>query len=149
MNQTNWSDRVSFDSVGQAAPSPHSVKQMVASPDDVLAVPQLTRSEKREILASWASDARAVANAPGLRRLENGAIINLDDILEALRLLDPVQGKPHIPSLHDLDRRRRSRLSRWSPLRRRRRSWDDDNDPPPAPASAGVPLSAATGTPLA
>ena len=40
---------------------------------EVLANPDLTVAERRAILASWASDARAVEDAPQLRQLENGA----------------------------------------------------------------------------
>src|ERR1700712_4353808 len=36
-------------------------------PRDVLADPALSRAEKRAILASWASDAAAVASCPSLR----------------------------------------------------------------------------------
>jgi hypothetical protein len=38
-------------------------------PDDVLKDPHLPLSEKREILASWASDASAVQDEPTLRWL--------------------------------------------------------------------------------
>ena len=38
-------------------------------PREVLTHPQLTSGEKRAILASWASDACALENAPGLRCL--------------------------------------------------------------------------------
>ena len=37
-------------------------------PRDVVNDPDLTRHEKRAILSSWASDACAVASAPGLRQ---------------------------------------------------------------------------------
>ena len=57
-------------------------------PRDVLAHPALEKSEKRAILASWASDVRAVENEPALRQVECGAIVALADILAALRALD-------------------------------------------------------------
>ncbi len=38
-------------------------------PDDVLKDPHLTHAEKREILASWASDVSAVQDEPTLRWL--------------------------------------------------------------------------------
>ncbi len=58
-------------------------------PSEVLAHPALARSEKRAILASWASDACAVENLPNWRKLpETGALVPLDDILDALQALD-------------------------------------------------------------
>ena len=42
-------------------------------PSDVTSNPKLTTAEKRAVLASWISDARAVENAPSLRRLDSGA----------------------------------------------------------------------------
>ena len=59
------------------------------SPLEVVEDPDLTIGEKRSILSAWASDARAVKNAPGLRA--NGrSQATIDDILTALRLLDKV-----------------------------------------------------------
>jgi len=67
-------------------------KQRVASltvPQDVLADRGLTDSEKRALLASWASDACAVENLPNWRKLpETGTLVPLDDILDALLALD-------------------------------------------------------------
>jgi hypothetical protein len=57
-------------------------------PDDVVEDDSLTSAEKRETLASWASDTRAVPDKPALRRLDNGAIVHIDDIMAALRTLD-------------------------------------------------------------
>ena len=57
-------------------------------PRDVLASPQLSRAEKRSILASWASDAFAVEAAPALRQVPGGRPVLLDDIMEALRSID-------------------------------------------------------------
>jgi hypothetical protein len=69
-------------------------------PRDVVSHPTLSLSEKRAILASWASDASAIASCPSLRVPEGlKAPINIDEILEALRGLDegprnPPGGKP-------------------------------------------------------
>src|SRR5919107_1154643 len=62
-----------------------------AHPDEVVASPNLTREEKRAILASWASDAWAVESAPALRQCPGlaGCTVPLDDVLAALRALDP------------------------------------------------------------
>jgi hypothetical protein len=54
-----------------------------------MAHPLLDISAKRAILASSASDACAVENLPNWRKLpESGALVALDDILDALRGLD-------------------------------------------------------------
>ena len=50
-------------------------------PSDVTSNPKLTTAEKRAILASWISDARAVENAPSFRRLDSGAVVEVDAIL--------------------------------------------------------------------
>lgn len=59
------------------------------SPDDVLDDGELTASEKRVILSSWASDMFAVESCPALREIPGiGHRIRLADILSALRQLD-------------------------------------------------------------
>jgi hypothetical protein len=69
-------------------------------PRDVVSDPGLTISEKRAILASWASDASAIASCPALRAPDGlNAPVTIDDILEALCALDggprnPPGGKP-------------------------------------------------------
>lgn len=64
-------------------------------PRDVVRSADLTLGEKRAILASWASDAAAVASHPGLRAPSGlSAPVSIDDILEALRELD---GGPPLP----------------------------------------------------
>lgn len=69
-------------------------------PRDVVNHPELTLSEKRAILASWASDASAIASCPALRAPEGlKAPVAIDDILDALCALDggprhPPGGKP-------------------------------------------------------
>ena len=58
-------------------------------PQDVLAHPALDTSDKRAILAAWASDACAEANLPHWRRLPGtGTLVALDAILDALQALD-------------------------------------------------------------
>ena len=69
-------------------------------PRDVVSHPGLSLGEKRAILASWASDASAIASCPSLRAPENlKAPVTIDEILEALCALDggprqPPGGKP-------------------------------------------------------
>ena len=69
-------------------------------PKVVLADPALSVAEKRAILASWASDASAIASCPALRAPEGlKAPVKIDEILEALCELDggprnPPGGRP-------------------------------------------------------
>jgi hypothetical protein len=111
-------------------------------PSDVMTDPKLTTAEKRAVLASWISDARAVENAPSLRRLDSGAVVEVDAILQALVLLSELapdrreDGKRLDPSGG-----RRGVISRG--LRRVGPSPggnDNDDDPPPAPAGFGMPF---------
>jgi hypothetical protein len=62
--------------------------QAFDSPADVVRDPDLTVSEKRAILASWASDACAVEAAPDLRAARPGRVLRFDEIMDALRALD-------------------------------------------------------------
>ena len=70
-------------------------------PKDVVGHAGLTMAEKRAILASWASDASAIASCPSMRsssRLKRP--VSIDEILEALCELDggprnPPGGKPY------------------------------------------------------
>ena len=69
-------------------------------PRDVLADSSLSVSEKRAILASWASDASAIASCPSLRAPAGlKAPVTIDEILKALCELDgprnPPGGKPN------------------------------------------------------
>ena len=78
-------------------------------PRDVVSHPNLSLAEKRAILASWASDASAIASCPSLRAPEGlKAPATIDEILEALCALDegprhPPGGKPM--RLRSADRR--------------------------------------------
>ena len=111
-------------------------------PSDVTNDMKLTTEQKRAILASWISDARAVENAPSLRQLDSGAFVEVDAIPQALDLLDELTPdrrgdcKWLTPS-----GRRRSVISKW--LRRvapPKGFNDNDDDPPPAPAGFGIPF---------
>jgi hypothetical protein len=58
-------------------------------PREVLADTTLSTGEKRAILASWASDAAAVASNPAFRELPgSNRIVTIDEVLEALSALD-------------------------------------------------------------
>ncbi|MGU3466795.1 hypothetical protein ACLBXO_18265 [Methylobacterium sp. C33D] len=65
-------------------------------PREVLRYPGLSRAEKRAILASWASDARAVESCPTLRCLPGcrAEPVPLGTILEALQALDEGSSPP-------------------------------------------------------
>jgi hypothetical protein len=62
---------------------------MFAHPSAVLEATTLTGSEKRALLAGWASDACALEGQPGWRWLSGTpAPVAVDDILAALQALD-------------------------------------------------------------
>jgi hypothetical protein len=130
--------------IDNACPEPLlSVTAALMHPDDVMSNLQLTRAQKRELLASWASDARAVRDLPALRQLDNGAIVRVDDVLRALRALDDddVRIGRHAPAwIRPLVQRQRRRPVSWPKIALRRRSRDDDDDdPPPCPAIIARP----------
>jgi len=104
-----------------------------ASPAHIVNHSTLPLAEKRSLLASWASDARAVPNYPSLRRLDDGRLVSVDDVLEALKLLDSLEASPRGRSERNVASFRRGHWSRLS--RTWRRGPDDDDDPPPAVAA--------------
>lgn len=110
-------------------------------PEDVTSDSSLALAEKRAILALWVSDARAVENAPGLRRLDSGAVVEVGAILQALGFLDELEadsGGERKP-MSFLTRRLRAMSGSLKRMSSRSRPSDDDDDPPPAPAGLGVP----------
>ncbi len=72
----------------------NSAQSALGHPDDVLNDPEMSKAEKRAILAFWASDANAMEDHPALRKLNNGAIIRVDDILRAMCSLDDDDDDP-------------------------------------------------------
>jgi len=110
-----------------------------ASPLHIVTHPTLPLAEKRSLLASWASDRRAVPNSPSLRRLDDGRLVHIDDVLDALKLLDGVASEPIASERVE---GRSPRRGHWSRLSRvwKRGHDDDDDDPPPAVA-ADIPRS--------
>lgn len=106
-----------------------------SSPAEVLADDGLSKDEKRSLLASWASDLRAVENWPALRRLDDGTLLNIDDILLALKVLDlPAVATFRSSAVPSSRRRRHIRTSHDF-----RPDDPDDDDPPPKPAAAMRP----------
>jgi len=81
--------------------------QAFLNPSEVVNDPDLTLTEKRSILASWASDACAIEAAPALREVPGGNRVKVDEILEALQELDKHQGPPINPKYRRVVRRRR------------------------------------------
>ena len=58
-------------------------------PSEVLGHPALSRTEKRALLAAWASDACAVEGRSAWRQVpDSGALVPIDAILDALQALD-------------------------------------------------------------
>lgn len=100
--------------------------------------------EKRALLASWASDVHAVPGLPSMRQLEDGSLVDVDEILHALKALDTSDDlDAFAPQPTGLLRKPSSRRSRpafrnWTRILHRRRR-DDDDDPPPCPAYAAIP----------
>ncbi|MCA0050257.1 hypothetical protein LB577_25445 [Mesorhizobium sp. B283B1A] len=109
------------------------------TPHDVLNE-EMTIGEKRALLAFWASDVHAVPGRPALRRLDNGVIVEVGDILRALNHLDKIGRKPPVSRVQESGGRSSDRCRDKA-----RRSWlrypwrDDDDDPPPVPAYVAVP----------
>lgn len=90
-------------------------------------------AKKREILSSWASDSRAVANAPALRMLDDGTVLGIDAILGALKSLDAPNHEERPTKVGQLQLDRGHRAPRLGSFRYG--DWDDDDDdPPPCPA---------------
>ena len=58
-------------------------------PRDVVRDDTLTTAEKRAILSSWASDARAIESMPALRQIPGSdCVVPFDDVIDALQELD-------------------------------------------------------------
>lgn len=144
MNGTQITGTSFFNDVSRPeltpAESPRRPATGFMHPNEVVSDLWLTQAEKREILASWASDVRAVPDAPALRQLNNGAVVRVDDVLRALKSLNEGETSEHttfepfrpFPGLRiRLPVRLRSAL--W-------RGWPDDDDPPPCPAMVAGPL---------
>ena len=107
---------------------------LFAHPDDVIFDGALSKAEKRAILADWASDARAVEDAPKLRQLDSGAFVYIGDVLNALRLLDDTASHMSEAKQRPFGRRRRAPTSR-----RTFKNEPDDDGPPPCAAGAFIP----------
>jgi len=134
MNDTNTCYRVHLPS--WETPSSIDLGALCYDPHEVIHNAGLSIAEKRQILSSWASDARAVPDAPALRKLDNGSVVGIDDILTALQALDRHDlSESRLPNLYaSWPRRRPVQTAGWLPAWFRRNRNDDDDDPPPCPA---------------
>jgi len=107
-----------------------------ARPRSVVADPSMPVAEKRALLASWASDLRAVPNYPALRRLDDGQLVAVGDVLDALKQLDALESPGRTNDWDGVPWR-----GHWSRVARRWRRYlhdDDDDDDPSSPAPASV-----------
>jgi hypothetical protein len=111
--------------------------QTFTHPQEVLDDRELALSDKRALLASWASDALAIENSPSLRQLSSGAIVRVDDIIAALRSLD--LSEPRRRELVWTFSQSFARRLRRTAVSRRHLRPDDDDDPPPSAAGARIP----------
>lgn len=75
----------------EAAPDVLQPLPFLAHPKDVLDDPAHGVEQKRFILHSWLSDIHAVPDAPRWRQLENGAFVDVQEIEEALRILEEME----------------------------------------------------------
>lgn len=130
--------------MSEAADTPTNIDNqgsspLLGQPDDILRHPGMTTAEKREVLARWASDAHAVENAPALRQLDDGSVVSVDEILNALRALDGEEAIVLLGAAGSkiYGRKRGTHLSR---PRMAFRPSNDDDDPPPRPALAAYPV---------
>jgi len=118
------------------------------APQEVLSNTGISIDEKRTILASWASDARAVPNAPALRVLDDGSIVQLDAILSALKSLSEKRTAHDAGRAATFRRPPSSRLRRWAHGFRTPKRGDDD-PPPCAPFAAIRPSRGGGGAAVA
>lgn len=125
----------SHASLPPAAPAWIGAHLHVPDPIARILSSRLSAEEKRATLSSWASDSRAVPDAPALRCLDDGATIGIDAILDALKKLDAPGGEPYSPASPAPGQPRFSPRG-WvqAVFLGRRPDDDDDDDPPPCPA---------------
>lgn len=124
-------------------PASHEAEASYTDPLQVVEDLGLTIAEKREVLASWASDSRAPHGSPSSRVLDSGALLHVREILEALKSLDKMEGSTD-SNEHRWSRlpyARRVRGARDASRRRHpgRGQSEDDDDPPPCPVQSRPP----------
>lgn len=121
--------------------TPPRLNDVPISPRAILNDASLCDADKRELLASLASDRHAVADQPALRCGDDGTIFDIDELLEALKTLDRASPRARggVTESRQDDRRqirhRRPLRDVWFINRNKERGPDDDDDPPPCPAT--------------
>lgn len=83
MEQSLQDEKAPFDLDALLHPS-----KAFRHPLDVVRDPDMTVSEKRSVLASWASDACAIESNQALRETATGSVVKYDEIIDALQSLD-------------------------------------------------------------
>ncbi len=121
-------------------PPPPGGPAIYTHPDEILSDPNLAAAERKALLASWISDARAVENAPTLRQLESGSVVEVDAILQALVSLDEQASHPTDEPTNSPPASRRRLFARWVRRSGRKNANDNGDDPPPAPGGFGIPF---------
>jgi hypothetical protein len=131
----------SFPLAGQ--PASHEGEASYTDPQQVVEDLGLTIAEKREVLASWASDSRAPHGSPSSRVLDSGAVVHVREILEALKSLDEMERSAdnNEQRWSRLPHARRVRGARDASRRRHpgKGQSEDDDDPPPCPVRSRPP----------
>lgn len=122
-----------------AAPDVQAVP-FLAHPKDVLDNPAHSLEQKRLILTSWLSDIHAVPDAPRWRQLENGAFVDVQEIEQALCVLDNMERSGEHRSSSSSVERHKWRKQGLGAIIRRKRNNDDDDDPPPSPVAVDAPV---------
>lgn len=125
------------------APAAGEAATIYTDPRQVVDDPLLTIPQKRELLASWAADSRALPASPASRMLDSGAVVHVREILEALKSLDESERPAETDEQHwrrpPYARRAQATLDARRHRRPRRGQRDDDYDPPPCPVRSRPP----------
>jgi hypothetical protein len=82
------------------------------------------------------SDAFSIENSPSLRQLKSGAVVRVDDIMEALKSLDEPRREATFTISQSFTRRGGKPIAK-----QRNRIFQGDDEPPPPAAGARKPLA--------
>ena len=98
--------------------APKAQLRTFAFPSDVVDDPSLSLTEKRAVLAEWASDRSAVASCPTLRRLTGTTFpVTFSSVMDALHRLDE-RGASAVVSEPDEEELRRVIIADFARSRR-------------------------------
>jgi hypothetical protein len=118
--KTKSFERNSFDLTTLLHPA-----RAFARPMDIVRDHDLTLSEKRAMLAAWASDACAVEANPTLRKTRGQSTAQFDEIMDVLRELDRLSPERYKPIPHY---RKVLEVRNGTSQRRRSRRGDENDD---------------------